>query len=417
MAKILVADKMEKHFAVSFAEQGHEVIWAENVKPEELPQLMKGIDIIVARSKKILPATIEAGRGSLKAIIRAGSGVADIYNESTKALLAELGVTVSNTPGANANATAQGALVQLAKLLGVEGKETAPIDGLSTMQHMIWARNFDAASADATQALATPDGKTKESKNKYRGDEVTIPGDFGKNNPFTGKKILVIGSTGKVGSIVSGDLSRAGATVVGFHSKSGPLAEIIGRERPDIIMVHAEQNAKTKGMLGEKEFAVMKRGTLIVNNARPGLIDVAALKQAAESGIVAGVALDAEVEKLRPYAGIKGLLVTPHTGSETHQAQMNTAMMTDKAIRTYSENGIMPHIVNAEDIATQNLPKGMTLSQAKQVVANRIVAIPGMDDPTQAAESLMAFDPFTFAAFAGGVSCIQTRHALGVRGT
>ena len=179
-----------------------------------------------------------------------------------------------------------------------------------------------------------------------------------KGVEVTGKTLGVIGC-GNIGSIVA---NRA----LGLHFKvivfdpflQDERAKDMGVEkvelndlfkRSDFITLHTPLTEKTKNIINKDSFKLMKKGIRIVNCARGGLIDEEALKENLESGHVASAALDVfvnEPPKDSPLLGTKNLIMTPHLGASTTEAQEKVALQVAEQISDYLKTGAITNAVN-----------------------------------------------------------------------
>lgn len=294
MFKILVSDSLsDEGLKVLRSSKDLVVDVKTGMKPEELKAVIGEYDALVVRSAtKVSAEVIEAG-SQLKIIGRAGVG---LDNVDMKAATAK-GIIVMNTPGGNTISTAE-----------------------HTMS-MIMALSRNIPLADLSM-------KNKEWKRKdFMGVELY------------NKTIGIIG-LGRIGMEVAKRSLAFGMRVKAFDPfLSKEVAEQMGVElvkiddiykEADYITVHVPMTEETKGMISDKQFAIMKDGVRVINCARGGIIDESALARALDSGKVAGAALDVFVEEppkdwsLANYK--KNVILTPHLGASTEEAQVNVAI-------------------------------------------------------------------------------------------
>lgn len=255
MPKVLISDKMDPKAAQIFRERGCEVDVITGQTPEELAGIIGQYDGLAIRSStKVTKAILDAAT-NLKVVGRAGIGVdnVDIPAASAK------GVVVMNTPFGNSITTAEHAIALMFAL----------------------ARQLPEADA-STQA-----GKWE--KNRFMGVELTA------------KTLGLIGA-GNIGSIVADRALGLKMKVVAFDPFLTPERAVeLGIEkvtlddllaRADFITLHTPLTDQTRNILSKDALAKTKKGVRIINCARGGLIDEAALKEALDSGQVAGAALD-----------------------------------------------------------------------------------------------------------------------------
>src|SRR5690349_3484743 len=255
MPKVLISDKMDPKAAQIFRERGVEVDEITGKSPEELMAIIGEYDGLAIRSSTKVTPKILAAATRLKVVGRAGIGVDNVDIPAATAR----GVVVMNTPFGNSITTAEHAIALMFAL----------------------ARQLPEADA-STQA-----GKWE--KNRFMGVEVT------------GKTLGLIGC-GNIGSIVATRALGLKMKVAAFDPFLTPeravelgvdkveLDELL--RRADFITLHTPLTDQTRNILSRDNLAKTRKGVRIINCARGGLIDEAALKDALDSGHVAGAALD-----------------------------------------------------------------------------------------------------------------------------
>ncbi len=315
--RVLVTDKLaEEGLAQLRAEPGIEVV--VNTKlAQDVPALRKALaeaDGIVIRSGTQLTAEVLEGQSRLKAIVRAGVGVDNIDVPAAT----RRGIVVMNTPGGNTISTAEHTMALLLSL----------------------ARNV--AKADASLKSG------KWDRNKFTGTQLE------------GKTLGVIG-LGRVGLAVARRAQGFGMTVVGFDpflaaeralelgiESVAQLEDIWGR--CDFITLHTPMTAETRNLIGAAEIARMKPSVRIINCARGGLIDEAALAQALDAGKVAGAAIDVFDPEPppagHPLVNHPSVLVTPHLGASTEEAQVSVAVEAARLLCEFFGRGQVRFSVN-----------------------------------------------------------------------
>lgn len=321
--KVLISDKMDPNAARIFEERGCDVDVITGQTPEELAAMIGEYDGLAIRSStKVTPEILEAAT-NLKVIGRAGIGVdnVDIPTASSK------GVVVMNTPFGNSITTAEHAIALIFAV----------------------ARQIPEANA-STQA-----GKWE--KSRFMGVELT------------GKTLGLIGA-GNIGGIVASRAIGLRMKVVAFDPFLTPERAIeLGIEkvelgdllaRADFITLHTPLTDETRNILSKENLAKTKKGVRIVNCARGGLIDEAALKEALESGHVAGAALDVFAEepaKENPLFGTENFICTPHLGASTSEAQVNVALQVAEQMSDYLVNGGVTNALNMPSLSAEEAPK------------------------------------------------------------
>ncbi|MBQ3076844.1 MAG: 3-phosphoglycerate dehydrogenase [Clostridia bacterium] len=255
----------------------------------------------------------------LAAVARAGAGVNNIPIDAC----AEDGVVVFNTPGANANAVKE--LVVCALLL----------TGRDLLGGIAWARGL-AGEEDV-------EGKVEKGKKNFVGGEIL------------GKTLGVVG-LGAIGLKVALAAAALGMKVVGYDPMLTAAAKAALPEdaevvdslealwpRADYVTLHLPQNAQTKGIVGKDALASMKQGAILLNMARGGLVDDAALLEALDSGHLGRYVTDF------PNAAVVAhpkVVPVPHLGASTPESEENCALMAAAQLRDYLEDGIIRNSVN-----------------------------------------------------------------------
>jgi D-3-phosphoglycerate dehydrogenase len=322
--KVLIADKMDSRAAAIFRERGIDVDERPGLSPDELKAIIGDYDGLAVRSSTRVSAPVmDAALPRLKVIGRAGIGVDTIDVPAASAR----GIVVMNTPFGNSITTAEHAIAMLFAL----------------------AREIPQAD-QSTQA-----GKWE--KNRFMGVELA------------GKTLGLIGC-GNIGSIVADRAHGLKMKVVAYDPFLSPeralelgvdkaeLDELLARS--DFITLHTPLTEQTRGILSREALAKTKSGVRIVNCARGGLIDEAALKDALESGHVAGAALDVfseEPAKNNPLFGTPGLICTPHLGASTGEAQVNVAMQIAEQMSDYLLLGGITNAVNVPSLSAEEAPR------------------------------------------------------------
>jgi D-3-phosphoglycerate dehydrogenase len=323
MPKVLISDKMDPKAAQIFRERGCEVDVITGQTPEELAGIIGQYDGLAIRSStKVTKAILDAAT-NLKVVGRAGIGVdnVDIPSASAK------GVVVMNTPFGNSITTAEHAIALMFAL----------------------ARQLPEADA-STQA-----GKWE--KNRFMGVELTA------------KTLGLIGA-GNIGSIVADRALGLKMKVVAFDPFLTPERAVeLGIEkvtlddllaRADFITLHTPLTDQTRNILSKEALAKTKKGVRIINCARGGLIDEAALKEALDSGQVGGAALDVfatEPATDSPLFGTPNFVSTPHLGASTSEAQVNVAIQVAEQMADYLVKGGVTNALNMPSLSAEQAPK------------------------------------------------------------
>jgi D-3-phosphoglycerate dehydrogenase / 2-oxoglutarate reductase len=289
--KVLVSDQISELGVAKLREKAL-VDVKTDLTPEELIAIIPEYDALVVRSStKVTRKVLEAGI-NLKVVGRAGVGVDNIDVEAAT----ERGIIVINAPEGNTISAAEHTIAMMTSL----------------------ARNIPAAAASMKA------GEWK--RNKFMGVELY-------------KKTLGVVGMGRIGSEVIKRAKAMDMDILAYDPYiSAERAEKLGvtltsleeiYRKADFITMHTPITKATRHMISVDELAIMKDGVRIINCARGGLIDEAALVDAIQSGKVAGAALDVFEEEpvvCNPLCGLPNVIVTPHLGASTEEAQVNVAV-------------------------------------------------------------------------------------------
>ncbi len=292
MPKVLVSDKLAQE-GIDILKKGAQVDVKTGLSEGEMCAIIGEYDGLVVRSGTQVTAKVLLAADKLKIVGRAGVGVDNV----DVPVATERGVIVVNSPGGNTLAAAE---LTVALMLSL-------------------ARNIPQAYCSM---------KAKEwNRGKYAGNEVY------------GKTVGVLG-LGKIGQEVAKRCRAFGMTVIAYDPFiTEEVARSIGvefvgfeecLERGDYITLHMPKSKDTLGMIGAKQFEMMKDGVRIVNCARGGIIDDAALAAAVKSGKCAGAALDVYPTEppdfLNELFSLPNVITTPHLGASTEEAQTKVAV-------------------------------------------------------------------------------------------
>ena len=323
MPKVLISDKMDPKAAEIFRQRGVQVDEITGKTKEELIAIIGDYDGLAIRSSTKVTKEVLAAATNLKVVGRAGIGVDNIDIPSASAQ----GVVVMNTPFGNSITTAEHAIALMFAL----------------------ARQLPEADA-STQA-----GKWE--KNRFMGVELT-------------SKTLGLIGAGNIGSIVADRALGLKMKVIAYDPFLTPERAVeMGVEkvslddmlaRADFITLHTPLTDQTRNILSAENIAKTKKGVRIINCARGGLIDEAALKAALDSGHVAGAALDVFVEepaKASPLFGTPGFVSTPHLGASTDEAQVNVAIQVAEQMSDYLMSGGVTNALNMPSLSAEEAPK------------------------------------------------------------
>jgi len=321
--RVLISDKLSPLAEKVFADRGIEADVNVGLDKDELAKVIAGYDGLAVRSATKVTEKIVAAAGNLKVIGRAGIGVDNIDVSAATAR----GIIVMNTPFGNSITTAEHAISLMLAL----------------------ARQIPAADA-STQA-----GKWE--KSAFMGVEVT-------------NKVLGIIGCGNIGSIVADRALGLRMKVIAYDPFLSPeRAMEIGVEKVDLdnllaraefISLHTPLTDKTRDILDARALAKTRPGVRIINCARGGLIVEDALKEALESGHVAGAALDVFAEepaKDNILFRLPNVICTPHLGAATTEAQENVAVQVAEQMSDYLLTGAISNAINFPSITAEEAPR------------------------------------------------------------
>ena len=315
--KILISDPLAEQGIETIKKQSDfEVDVKTKLSPEELIAVIPDYDALIVRSQtKATRAVIEAGK-KLKVIGRAGIGLDNIdVPAATKN-----GIVVLNAPGGNTISTAEHTVTMMLAL----------------------ARNVPQACSSLKQG--------NWERKKFTGTEVY------------GKTLGIIG-LGRIGGEVARRAHALGMKLLGYDPiLSADRARSLNVEpvdldtvvkNSDFITVHVPLSDKTRGLISTDQFAMMKPEARIINCARGGVVNEAALHEALKAGKIAGAALDVfetEPPLESPLLEVDSVIVTPHLGASTEEAQVNVAReVAEQVVRALNGEPV-PSAVNLPSV-------------------------------------------------------------------
>ena len=323
--KILITDGLAKQgLELLKAAEGLQVEERKGMSPEELADIIADYEALVVRSAtKVTRQIIEASRGNLKIIGRAGIGIDNI----DLAAATENGVAVMNTPESNSITTAEHTIALLLSL----------------------ARRIPQAHSSIKSG--------KWERNKYKGVEV-----YGKTIGLVGLgnigKLVAERAVGLRMKAIAYDpyLSRDAAEKLSIESVT--LDELL--RRSDVITVHTPLNDETRGLLNSESFAKTKEGVIIINCARGGVIDEADMAQALREGKVGGAAFDVytsePINSDNPLLSIdENIVLTPHLGASTEEAQIKVGTTMAQQLIDFAQKGVVRNALNMPSLTMEQL--------------------------------------------------------------
>jgi D-3-phosphoglycerate dehydrogenase len=372
MPKVLISDPMDPKAAEIFREKGLEVDEKPGLTKDELKAIIGQYDGLAIRSATKVTPDVLAAATNLKVIGRAGIGVDNVDIPAATAR----GIVVMNTPFGNSITTAEHAIALMFAL----------------------ARDLPAADY-STQA-----GKWE--KNRFMGVELT-------------NKTLGLIGAGNIGSIVADRALGLRMKVVAYDPfltaeraldlgvEKADLDDLLARA--DFITLHTPLTDQTRNILSRDNLAKTKKGVRIINCARGGLIDEAALKEALDSGQVAGAALDVFAEepaKASPLFGTPGLVATPHLGASTTEAQVNVAIQVAEQMAEFLMRGGVTNALNMPSLSAEEAPRlkpYMALAEKLGSLVGQLShgAIAGLSIEAEGAAAELNMKPITGAVLAG----------------
>ncbi len=313
MARILIAEPLADA-GVEMLRARHQVDARQTMTREQLLAAVAEVDALVVRSATTVDAEVlEAGR-NLKVVGRAGIGLDNVDVDTAT----RLGIVVVNAPQSNVISAAEHTIALI----------------------LAQARNIPQAD----QALR--EGRWERSR--FQGTELH------------GKTLGIVG-LGRVGTLVAQRLLAFGMRLLAFDPfvsreraaqlgvELGSLSQVL--TQADIVTVHLPKTPETVGLIGEAQLSAMKPGARLVNTARGGIVDEAALAKAVESGHLGGAALDVFAEEPTtesPLFHLGSAVVTPHLGASTAEAQDKAGVTIAEQLLLALDGQFVPNAVNVD---------------------------------------------------------------------
>ena len=320
---ILICDELSPAALEIFRSKGFEPDVRTGLSEDELVEVAARYEALVVRSATKITRRVLEAAPRLRVVGRAGVGVDNVDSEAAT----ERGVVVMNTPLGNTTTTAELALALM----------------LSLARHVA------------------------------RGDRQVRRGSWAKKglvgSELTGKTLGVVG-LGRIGRVVADRALGLRMNVVAHdpYLAAGSAAPIAGVELVDLdallavsdfVTLHVPLSEATANLISRERIAKMKRGARLVNAARGGLVDEAALIEALERGHLAGAAFDVLAEeppaKDHPLLAREDVIVTPHLGASSHEAQLAVAVDVANQVCDFFLEGVAHNAVNAPATSAQTL--------------------------------------------------------------
>lgn len=315
--RVLISDKVDAQCVEVLGRHPDiDVDLKTGLSPAELIAIIGDYDGLIVRSSTQVTAEVLEAAKQLRVVGRAGAGVDNIDVPTAT----RCGVVVMNTPGGNSVSTAEHSFAML----------------------MAVARRIPQAAASIKAG--------KWERGKYTGVELA------------GKTLGVIG-LGKVGREVAKRGAAFGMKVLGhdpfvseqaassFGAQLTPLEELY--PAADFISVHLPLTEQTRHSISDRELAQCREGVRLVNCARGGIVDEAALLRALQSGKVAGVALDVYEEEPptdSPLVQEEAVICTPHLGASTREAQTTVAVQVAEQVGELLTTGVVRNAINVPSV-------------------------------------------------------------------
>lgn len=394
--KILITDSIDREgLQILEAEEGIQVFEDRTLKGDRLAEAIGDYDALITRSGTNVTAEILERADKLKVIGRAGVGVDNVDIEAAS----RRGVVVLNTPTGNTLAATEHTMAMM-----LSAVRRLPFAHYS-LEHGEWDRK------------------------RFMGIQLY-------------KKTLGIVGLGRIGSEVARRAQAFDMAVIAYDpyikrekaEKVGvelveTLGELLGRS--DIVTCHVPLTEETSNMIGEKEFALMKDRVVLINCARGGVVEEKALVQALESGKVGMAAVDVfSTEPLpddSPLHGIPNLILTPHLGANTEEAQKNVSVIIAQQVvnvlrgRSYENAVNLPYVrgrLSPELKAYFDLSERMgrflsqlTTGRIEEVHITLVGSLFAEDVSEKVFDSPFRYQPYTFAVLKGLMETYQQEAA------
>lgn len=342
MKKILISDKLAEAGINYLNEQdGIQIHIQTGLNEEQLCEIIGEYEALLIRSDTKVTKTVLQAAKKLKLIGRAGIGVDNVDIPTAT----EMGVIVMNTPDSNATTTAELALSH------------------------IFSSSRSLPAADRSVRAG------KWEKSKFMGSEVS-------------HKTLAILGFGTIGRIVANRGLGLKMRVIAYDPFVAPeIFEQIGVEvvsldelvqQADYLTLHCPLIEKTRNIIGAKQLGMMKKSARIINCARGGLIDEAALYEALKNGQIAGAALDVfekEPPKESPLFELDNITFTPHLGASTHEAQVAVSVEIARQAVTFFKTGEAVNALNLPRVSAEQLKKARQFMPLANILGKLLIGL------------------------------------------
>ncbi len=332
--KIFVADDVSES-GLEPLRENFEVEKRTGLSKEDLIAALDGCEGLIVRSETKVTADVMEAAKTLRVIGRAGVGVDNIDVPAATMR----GMVVMNAPDGNTITTAEHTVALLVAL----------------------ARSIPQANSSLKSG--------KWERKKFIGVELQ------------GKTLGIVG-LGRIGRVVASRARAMGMVIVAYDPfiaqdqardleiELAPLEDVY--KRADFLTVHTPLTAETRGLIDKEVFSTMKKGARIINCARGGLVDETALYEAIKDGTIAGAAVDVFTQEPppsdHPLLGLEQVIVTPHLGASTTEAQEGVAFTVAEQMRDYLLTGVLRGAVNVPMVGLKEL----SLMQPYTVLAEQL---------------------------------------------
>jgi D-3-phosphoglycerate dehydrogenase len=332
--KVLVTDTLAGEGLERFREAGFEVAERTGLTEDELVRVIPEYNALIVRSQTKVTARVIDAAAQLRIVGRAGTGLDNVDIDAAT----RRGIVVMNTPESNTISAAEHTISMLLAL----------------------SRNIPQANESLKRGVWD--------RKAFMGAEVY-------------QKVLGIIGLGRIGSCVARRAQGLGMNVVAYDpfTSVDKAAEIDVRlmelesmlSLVDYLTIHTPLTERTRGLIGAKEFLLMKPGVRVVNCARGGVVDEQALYEALCSGRVKGAALDV-FENGKPFGSplleLDSVIVTPHLGASTAEAQVRVAVEIAVQVVDALKNGEVRNAINILTFSPQQKKRlGGFLSLAEKM--------------------------------------------------
>jgi D-3-phosphoglycerate dehydrogenase / 2-oxoglutarate reductase len=381
--RVLVADKLALEGLAPLRRSGSfELVERHGLTGDELATALAEVDAVIVRSSTRITREVLARAVRLQVIGRAGVGVDNI----DVAAATERGIAVLNAPAGN---TISAAELTLALLLAVVRRVPAADRSMKAGE---WRRTFSG-----TELF----GKTLGLVGAGR-----IGGEVARRARAFGMGVIIH------------DPFLTEERALALQAQRVALDELL--RTADVVSIHVPLTESTTGLIGEPELRLMKPGAYLVNAARGGVLDEAALYRVLKDGHLAGAALDVyerePVPQDHPLRTLENVVLTPHLGAATAEAQQNVAVEIGEAVRAALEEGDYSRAVNAPAIGGDEMRRLRPLMALSQQLGRLACAL--REGPVHrvtvryAGEMETALWPLVASALAGLLEDVVGRGAV-----